>query len=238
MLLLAALGLGAGALTTLAGLGGGQLLVLALAATHGPRAALAITAPALLAGNLHRWVMYRRAADTRAALAFAAGAVPASILAGWLAVSLPPAVLTALLAGSTLLAVARGVGLLSLRVRRAAFPPAGVGIGALTATSSGGGLLLAPLLLSTGLTGPAYSATASLCASALHVGRLGGYALGGSITGATGGASLLLALAILAGNRVGDRGRRLVPPRAEPWIEHAVLVACVALAIAASVGAR
>jgi uncharacterized membrane protein YfcA len=231
MLALLPLGLTAGALTTVAGLGGGQLLVLALAATHGPREALAITAPALLAGNLHRFWMYRRAADRGAALAFAAGAIPAGVVAGWLAVALPPVVLSALLIGSTLLAVARAMGLLHIRARRAAFPVAGAAIGAITATSSGGGLLLAPLLLSTGLGGPAYSATAALCASALHVGRLTGYAAGGSITAATAQASLLLALAIFAGNRLGDRARRFLPPRAEPWVENATLVGCVVLGL-------
>jgi uncharacterized membrane protein YfcA len=229
--ILVALGVPAGMLTTIAGLGGGQLLVLALAAVHGPRAALAISAPALLAGNLHRFLMYRRAADHRAALSFAAGALPASLVAGWLAVALPPLVLSILLAGSTLLAIARAAGVIHLRARRETFPIAGAAIGALSAASSGGGLLLAPLLLSTGLGGAAYSATASLCASALHVGRLTGYAAGGSLTTETLGASAVLALAIFAGNRAGDGARRYVPRRAEPWIEHGTLLACVALGV-------
>ena len=229
--ILIALGLSAGALTTVAGLGGGQLLVLALAAVHGPRAALAITAPALLAGNLHRYWLYRRAADGRAAVAFSLGAIPASLLAGWLAVGLPAIALSLLLAASTLLAIARALGLVTFRARRAAFPAAGAAIGALTATSSGGGLLLAPLLLSTGLTGPAYSATASLCASALHLGRLTGYAAGGSITATTLQASVVLAAAIFAGNHLGDSARRFVPRDAEAWIEHGTLIACVVLGL-------
>ena len=48
------LGVLAGALTTVAGLGGGMLLIYALAALGDPHVALAATAPALLVGNLHR----------------------------------------------------------------------------------------------------------------------------------------------------------------------------------------
>lgn len=57
------LGLIAGALTTLAGLGGGLMLVGTLSLLYDPRLALAITAPALLVGNLHRATMYRTFID-------------------------------------------------------------------------------------------------------------------------------------------------------------------------------
>ena len=51
---IALLGILAGILTTLAGLGGGMLLVLALSLTSSPVTELAATAPALSLGNLHR----------------------------------------------------------------------------------------------------------------------------------------------------------------------------------------
>src|SRR5262245_36184409 len=53
------LGLAAGSLTTVAGQGGGLLLLLACSTLAGPHEALAITAPALLLGNLHRAVWLR-----------------------------------------------------------------------------------------------------------------------------------------------------------------------------------
>ena len=231
MPLLLVLGLFAGALTTVAGLGGGQLLVLALATVVGPREALAISAPALLAGNIHRVALYRPHVHTRTALAFAAGAVPASFLGGWLAVSLPAWLLSMLLVATTLFAVARAVGLVRLAPPPHALPAAGAIIGAICATSSGAGMLLAPLLLSTGLSGPAYIATGALSAASMHIGRVIGYAAGGSFGLVTLGQSALLAAAIIAGNFVGDRFRSRIPERAEPWIEHGTLVTCVALAI-------
>src|SRR5262245_39059853 len=147
------LGLVAGTLTTIAGLGGGQLLVLALAAFIGPRDALIVSAPALLLGNLHRILLYRDHLDLRLGRRFAAGAVPGAIAGGMLAVALPSWFLQTLLIGSTAFAIARAVGWINLRPPTAALPVAGAGIGAFCATSSGAGLLLAPLLLSTGLSG-------------------------------------------------------------------------------------
>ena len=232
MALLLLFGLLAGALTTVAGLGGGQLLVLALASFVGPREALAISAPALLAGNLHRFALYRTHVDRRVALAFAAGALPASALGGWLAVSLPAWLLSVLLGATTLIAVARALGLVKLAPPPSTLPAAGAVIGTICATSSGAGLLLAPLLLSTGLSGPAYVATGALCALSMHVGRVAGYAVGGSIGATTLMQSAALAAAIVAGNVIGDRTRRYLPPGAEPWIEHGVLVVSVVLAVA------
>lgn len=225
------LGIFAGTLTTLAGLGGGQLLILALASLIGPREALVISAPALLIGNLHRIVLYREHLDWSVGRRFIAGALPAAALGGMLAIALPTWVLQGLLIGSAVFAIARAAGWIDLRPPAAALPVAGAGIGAFCATSSGAGLLLAPLLLSTGLTGSKYIATAALCAAAMHVGRLAGYGAGGSFGLASLGSSAIVAAAILLGNFAGDRLRERIPPRAEPWIENGTLAACVTLAI-------
>jgi uncharacterized membrane protein YfcA len=229
--ILVPLGLAAGALTTIAGLGGGQLLVLALAALFGPRLALATSAPALFAGNLHRYGLFRAHVERRIARRFAAGALPGSILGGLVAVGLPGWLIQTLLVGTTGLAIARKLGHLEWKPRTSAFGPAGFAIGAVCATSSGAGLLLAPLLLSTGLSGAPYVATSSFCAASLHLGRLVGYGLGGLMSRATLERSLVLGVAILTGNLVGDRLRRHLGARATSWIEHGTLVTCVVLAV-------
>ena len=231
MMFLVPLGLGAGALTTVAGLGGGQLLVLALAAIFDPRAALVISAPALLAGNLHRLWLYRARADRKVARAFVAGALPGSILGGVVAVGLPAWIIQLLLVSTTGLAIVRALGWFSWRPHTAALAPAGLVIGAICAASSGAGLLLAPILLSTGLSGAAYVATSAACAASLHLGRIGGYALGGLFTGDMLARSALLGVAILTGNLLGDRLRGHLDARASRWIEHGTLVACVVVAV-------
>jgi hypothetical protein len=229
--LLLPFGLFAGALTTVAGLGGGQLLVLALAALWDPRTALVVSAPALLAGNTHRLWLYRNRLDLRVGGAFATGALPGSILGGIVAVGLPQAVIHGLILTATAAAISRALGLWSWTPKRRALLPMGFVIGTVCATSSSAGLLVAPLLLATGLAGETYVATSALCAASMHIGRLSGYGLGGALTWPLLGTSLVLALCIVAGNLLGDRLRRRLAPRAGRWIEHGVLVACVALAL-------
>ena len=74
--------MGAGLLTTVAGLGGGILMLLAVSLATDPKVALVATAPALLAGNLHRAFLFRGDVDRRVARAFALGAFPGSVLGG------------------------------------------------------------------------------------------------------------------------------------------------------------
>ena len=131
------LGLLAGLVTTVAGMGGGMLLVLAISAfTRDPLFAMAITTPALLLGNAHRFGLFREHVDWRRAGPFMAAAGPGAFLGGALAVAIPPLVLQLSMAAAALLAVARHAGWLTLQVPAAALAPAGFGIG--VASSAGG----------------------------------------------------------------------------------------------------
>src|SRR5688500_15046582 len=107
MLELLGLGLIAGVLTTVAGMGGGLLLVVTLSAWKGPHFALAVTTPALLLSNLHRAYLFRRVLDTKVAKAFALGAIPGAFAAGWLVPRLPEAALHGVLVAATSLTLAR-----------------------------------------------------------------------------------------------------------------------------------
>src|SRR5690242_12815639 len=101
---LLALGIMAGVLTTIAGQGGGLFLLLASSVIVGPHAALAITSPALLFGNLHRAILYRRFVDRRVAVPMTLGAVPGAVGGGLLAGAMPPWLLNVLLVLLTILA--------------------------------------------------------------------------------------------------------------------------------------
>lgn len=231
--LLPFLGVASGALTTLAGLGGGILLLLALSLLWGPTAALAATAPALLLSNLHRFWMFRRDVDRRVAVSFIAGALPGSLAGGLFAARVPEAVLAWFMAAMTLVALSRALGLWSWRPRPALLLPAGVGIGMLTGTSGGAGVLVAPLLLSSGLTGQAYVATGSICSVAMHSGRVLAYGASGLVTRETLLRTAILTAALLIGNLVGKRLRaRLLDERRAQRLEMATLVVCVGLSIA------
>ena len=225
------LGLLAGALSTVAGMGGGILLVLALSLAADPLTALTTTAPALLVANLHRAWLYRGALDRRVAGAFVLGAFPGALLGSLLAVALPTAALPWILLGVCSLAVARGLGWVRWTPGPRALTPAGLVAGGVAATS-GAGIFVSPLLLAAGLRGDAFIATASAAAFSMHVARILGYGLGGAMHAQTLGASALLAVALLAGNLLGRRARARLGDRSTLRLSYAVMALLLALAIA------
>src|SRR4051812_31924874 len=122
----AGLGLLAGILTTLAGQGGGLFLLLALSVLVGPHEALAITAPALLLGNLHRALLFRTFIDRGIAGRVIAGAIPGAFIGGLLAGAMPAWVLQVMLVGLTFLSIARALKWLGVDGARWGPRPAGL----------------------------------------------------------------------------------------------------------------
>lgn len=206
-LLLLPLGILAGALTTVTGLGGGILLLLSLAMVFDPATALTITAPALLAGNLHRLFMFRRALNVSIATRLIAGALPGALLGGTLAVQLPEWMLRSFLVVATAMVLATAFGWIRIQPTQRWVLPIGVTAGAVTALGGGGGLLVPPTLLALGLRGAAFLATGAAAASGMHVGRLAAYGLAGWMSPSRWMLAGLLALAIPLGNLVGGRIR-------------------------------
>lgn len=231
-LALAAFGLVAGALTTLAGQGGGLLLLIACSFLVGPHAALAVTAPALLLGNLHRAYVYRAHIDRGIAVRVVAGAVPGSFFGGLVAGVMPASVLHVMLVLLAALAIARALGWISFGVPRAALAPTGFAIGGLTGTAGGAGVLFAPVLLSAGLTGRAFIATTSTIAVSAHVGRVVAYAGAGLFTWTFALMTAVVTLAIFGGNTLGERIRRRTSQKTTTRLEYGVLVVCVVLSLA------
>lgn len=230
-ILFVALGLVAGILSTVAGMGGGLFLIAVIGVLKGPHLALVLTSPALFVSNVHRTFMYRREVDWRVAGTVAAGAVPGALLGGLLLPAIPDLVITLLLVITTTLAILRARGLFKIQPRRGSLLGAGAGVGALASTSGGAGLLLSPVLLATGLTGAAFVGTTSACAVAMHLGRIGGYAGGGLLTLELVRPILALLVGLLAGNLVGQRLRTQVPEGSEPKVELGALVVSTALAV-------
>jgi hypothetical protein len=225
------LGLVAGVLTTLAGQGGGLFLLLASSFLFGPHAALAMTAPALLCGNAHRALLFRRAIDRPIAVRMTLGAVPGALAGGLLAGVTPAWTLKAVLIGLTALALAKALFKVRREVPRGALTPAGFVLGGLTGTAGGAGFLVAPLLLASGLTGRAFVATTSTIAVAMHAGRVVAYGATGLLTRETLLGTVVLTLAIFAGNALGERVRRRLPEAATTGLEYGVLAVCSALSI-------
>lgn len=225
------LGLVAGALTTVAGVGGGVLLTLVLSVVAGPHAALAIVAPPLLLGNVHRLWLMRRDVDRSIALRLGLPAGIGALLGGAVAAALPAESIRWVMLGIAALAIARELGLLTQRVPRAWLLPGGVLVGVLSATSGGGGLVLAPLLLATGLRGAAFVATGAVVASAIHVGRISAYGTTGLLGVELLPAIALLGAAILVGNTIGLLARARIPEPLAHRITWLTLLASIVIAL-------
>ena len=198
-----------------------------------------MTAPALLLGNLHRAWIYRRSVDRPIAWRMTLGGLPGAVLGGLVAGAMPEGIFDVVLVGMTALAIAKALGWLRFSVPRQALAPAGFGIGAMTGTAGGAGVLLAPVLLSSGLTGATYVGTSSVVAVVTHVGRVAAYGSVGLFANANGNSgarialgAAALAVAIFSGNSLAERVRPHLSARTAVRIEYVTLVACVALSVA------
>lgn len=230
-----AVGLIGGLISTLLGLGGGMVIILALSLLVGPRFALVVTAPALLLGSLHRFSLFRRHLDRRVARVFLLGAVPGTLLGSLLAVGMPEWVMRWLLVVATLAAVARALGRLDWTPGPRAIAPAGFVAGGVISTS-GVGLLVAPILLAAGVRGDAFVATTAAVGATMHVTRLGGYAAGGLLTGESAWASLFVAVAVLLGNLAGWRIREALSETTKDRSTYVMMVLLVVLAVVGATG--
>ena len=122
--ILVPMGLAAGVTTTIAGLGGGFLLLVTLSLLSDPLTALAATTPALLFSNAHRGWLYRSEVDRGIARSFALGAVPGGLVGGFLAGALAPQALHAIMLAVAVLGVTRALGWWTMAVPPRAMIPA------------------------------------------------------------------------------------------------------------------
>lgn len=231
MLLLVVLGLISGVLTTLAGMGGGMVMLSVLTVTSGPHTALALSSPALFVSNSHRAYVFRKNVDRRILLLIAAGALPGALVGGLLLPAIPDVVIKVLLVLTTALAIARAKGWIELRPRSGSLAAAGAGVGALSATSGGAGMLLGPVIMSAGLSGMAFVGTIAACAVTMHLGRIGGYLASGLITAELMPSIGALMIGLIGGNLVGLKVRHLVPKTLETKVELGALVLATTFAV-------
>lgn len=224
------LGLLAGVLTTVAGLGGGMLLVAVLALTLDPITALSATAMGLLVGNGHRVWMYRRELVWRVAIPMALGAIPGAFLAGLLVAWMPPWVVFGAMLVMSTLAVVRVFGRSQAVAPAWGDAPVGALTGAVTATSGGGGLIVSPWLLARGLVGSAYVGTVAVVAVSLHASRIAAYGWAGATDLDTVGLGVLLAICLPLGNLLGHQLRRRLSLRVQSRVQVGVILTALALA--------
>ncbi len=230
--LIAMLGLAAGSLTTVSGMGGGLLVVFVLSLVMGPKAALVVSASALLVGNLHRMYLYWRHVDRAVVRRLLLGLIPGTLVGAWLAAGLPDDAIRIVMVVAALAALVRVLTGARWTLPPSSLTPAGAVVGFFAATAGGAAVMLGPLMLSNGISGRRYLAVTAVGATTMHTVRIAGY-------GATGlwHAHYLpliaaLAAAILAGNLLGRRLRDVVPEKAGNALEVLTPVVCAGLAVA------
>ncbi|MBX2801625.1 MAG: sulfite exporter TauE/SafE family protein [Myxococcales bacterium] len=226
-----AVGWVAGMVTTVAGMGGGMILILALAAGSGdPVYAIAVSTPALLVGNAHRLWLFREHVQWSVAAPFVVAAVPGAMVGGAFVTTLPDAWVQTAMLLAALLAIARYVGWLVVKVTPLALAPMGFGVG-VASTVGGAGALAGPILLSVGLSGSAYIATMSLSALSMHLGRLVAFGATGQVDGRLLVLALGLAAMITVGNAMGRRVRQALEDGTVRRLELGTAVGLVFLAV-------
>jgi len=221
----------AGSITTVAGFGGGLLLVLTLAAVMDPAAALSLSAAALLLGSVHRLWLLRTSVDRRTAAVLALGIVPGTLLGAAVAASLPSSWLRLVLLATAIGALS--VKLASMRIvlrpRRLLFT--GAGIGVFGATGGGAGLFAGPLLLAGGLRGDRYVATMAAVSVTLNASRSVGYQVSGWLDGTLIPLAFGAAAAMMVGNLIGRAAARQLGERWRGHIETAIPFVALVLAV-------
>jgi uncharacterized membrane protein YfcA len=214
------IGLLAGILATIAGLGGGLLMVVCLTFFLEPTTVLAVTAPALVVGHAGRVWMFRHQVCRATATAFVLGSLPGIVFGALVLLVVTEDMLRYLLGAAALAYVAHG-GLRELRRRPSQSarigPPAvagaGLASGILAASVGGGGVMVAPALQGRRLETESFVATAATVGAAINIGRTVGYgALGFNSVPLLVGASAL-AGGMLLGNVIGRPILRHVPQR-------------------------
>ncbi len=225
-------GILAGMLHTLGGVGGGLTLVAVLSFWLSPEPALAITAPALLIGNIHRWYNVRQVTDWPATRSICLGAIPGSFLGGLVASWIPQTALYLFIIAAALFALLKAAGWIRVPVHDRSLVAGGAIAGLVSATASGGGLVFSSILIGRGLRHLRYIATGAAVGAAVNIGRIAAYATDHWFTKETLSQSVVLTIALIFGNLLGHRVRLHMPETSSTRLTLTSLVIAVLFALA------
>jgi uncharacterized membrane protein YfcA len=172
-LLALAVALASGFLSGLSGFGAGLMQSAFLVPILGAKPTVALLAVAMIITNLGRIHAFGHLPDWRRAAFVLAGSIPAMVPCAWLLARISDAlagliVAIALLASLALRRVARRA---KLHVGPAGLVAGGAAVGSVSGLSTGGGVMIIPLLLGAGLGGAALIATDAAISLSLHIAR-------------------------------------------------------------------
>jgi uncharacterized membrane protein YfcA len=162
-----------GFLSGLSGFGAGLMLSAFLVPIAGAKTTVALLAVAMVVTNLGRMAAFGHRPDLRCALFVLAGAIPVMVPCAWLLTRLSEALAGVIVAFFLLASIAlrRILRRTQLHVGPAGLIAGGAAVGSVSGLSTGGGVMIIPLLLGAGLAGAALIATDAAIALTLQIAR-------------------------------------------------------------------
>lgn len=164
----------ASALSGMSGMGGGVIISIFIAPIVGVEAIVPLLSVSMLLANMSRVWVYFHALDWRMSLKLATTAVPGVIVGSLFYVNAQSSVVGIVLGLVLILSVPlrRWFNKRKIYVSNGALVAFGFPFGALSGTSIGAGMLIVPMLLGAGLSGPALLATDALVAVAMNATKI------------------------------------------------------------------
>jgi uncharacterized membrane protein YfcA len=224
--MIAAVALAASIVTAVAGVGGAIVLSLVLTPILGPAALVQTISVAMLINNLTKINVYRHGIDWAQCLFVVAFAAPGCILGSLVYSRLDERTITIVL----------GVFLIGLVVFKWWLPSdfgrwprpmvaaSSFLYGTLTGTTIGGGVLLLPILMGTGLTGMALIGTDAACGLAMHLVKTIVFGTSGVLTAQYAAIGALIGIVMIPGAYIARAILRRMPLKVHERIIDAVII--------------
>lgn len=227
LLLVCAVGLGAGVLGGVIGFGTTIVLMPPLVQVYGPVRAVPVIALVAIVANVARVGLWWRQIDWRVCGAYAAAAVPAVVLGAHTLVRLDARVVELTLGGFLLLMIParRWLRRLDFRPRLGHMALVGALIGYLTGIVASTGAINTPFFLAYGLVKGAYIGTEAASSLALFLAKGAAFHQLGVIDAAAVGQGLLLGAFVLAGSTLSRRIVLQLPEHRFLQLMEAVMLA-------------
>jgi len=162
-----------GLLSGLSGFGAGLMLSAFLVPLAGAKPTVALLAVAMVITNLGRIHAFGHRPDLPRAAFVLLGAIPAMVPCAWLLARISDAAAGLIVAGALLasLALRHVVKRAELHIGPGGLVTGGAVVGGVSGLSTGGGVMIIPLLLGVGLGGAALIATDAAISLTLHIAR-------------------------------------------------------------------
>lgn len=225
--LIALVALAASVITAIAGVGGAIVLSFVLTPVLGPAALVQTISVAMIINNLTKINVFRKGIDWAQCLFVTACAAPGCVAGSLIYSSLSERAITVVL----------GVFLIGIVIFKWFLPEdtgrwpkpviAGASFvyGVLTGTTIGGGILLLPILMGTGLTGMALIGTDAACGLAMHLVKTAVFGSNGVLTAQYAVIGILIGIVMFPGAYIARAILRRMPLKVHERIIDTVIIA-------------